>query len=547
MIMTDVFLSYASEDRGRVTPLVRALEDAGWTVWWDRDLIAGPDFANSIQDALDGASCIVVVWSQHSIGSTWVRDEAQEGVERRCLVPCCIDDVRPPLGFRSLQTVALSGWPEKDDGLPKLLEGVSASLAASTSAFLQHSTAPAKPSATSESVSRGDRSIAVLPFVNLSSDAEQQYFCDGLVEDIITELSYIKPLVVISRNSTFAYRSDTPDIRKVASELHVNHLLLGSVRRSGDRIRVNTRLVDGRTDETIWSKRYDRNVDDLLELQDDLTDQIVTALDVNLVSGDKGRRYQKYRNSDARELLYRGMFEFRKFERSAGIDARNYFKQFIDAEPDSVEGYSWLVLTYGFAIVVGWEPAQEALPQLRDWVDRALAVDANDGHALVGDGIYKVIAGDLNGARESLQRAVDVEPNLDDAWFYRGWNLMFLGESEAAIGSLERAMRLSPIPNSIRFGVLGTALRNAGRYEQAIAIFEECLRRFPDFVYAHISLAIVYGMTGNQQAAEREVQQTLKVDPDYSVQRFVNPNLYRSPSVMERCARILRNAGLPER
>lgn len=544
--MADLFLSYASEDRGRVSPLVGALEDAGWTVWWDRDLIAGPDFTDSIQSALDGASCIVVVWSQHSIGSNWVRDEAQEGVERRCLVPCCIDNVRPPLGFRSLQTVALSGWPEHKDGLSNLLDGVRASLAASTSAPLEHSITSEKLRAASEFLSSSERSIAVLPFANLSSDAEQQYFCDGLVEDIITELSYVKPLVVISRSSSFSYRSDTPDILKVARELHVNHVLLGSVRRSGGRMRVSTRLVDGHNEKTVWSKRYDRNVDDLFELQDDLTNQIVTALDVNLVSGDKGRRYQKYRNSEAREFLYRGMFEFHKFERSAGIDARRYFKQFIDAEPDSVEGYSWLLLTYAFAIVVGWEAPQEALPQLRDWVARALAVDANDGDALVGDGIYKVIAGDLTGAYESLQRAVDVEPNLDDAWFYRGWNLMFLGESDAAVDSLEQAMRLSPIPNSIRFGVLGTALRNAGRYEQAIATFEECLSRFPDFVYAHISLAIVYGMMGNQRAAEREVQQTLKVDPHYSVRRFVNPNLYRSPSVMERCAGILRSAGLPE-
>lgn len=544
--MADLFISYASEDRARVAPVVGALEEAGWKVWWDRDLIAGPDFSDSIQNALDTALCVVVVWSRHSVESNWVRDEAQEGMQRHSLVPCRIDDVRPPLGFRSLQTISLIGWPEQQDGLPDLLEAVRASLAVTTAASEDRSAGAATQRVTSDNSGLDERSIAVLPFTNLSSDSEQQYFCDGLVEDIITDLSYVKPLVVISRNSSFAYRSNAPDIRRVAGELHVKYVLLGSVRRSGKRIRVSTRLVDGRTEETVWSKRYDREVEDLFELQDDLTNQIVTALDVNLVSGERGKRYQQHRNSDARELLYRGMFEFRKFEQSASSDARRYFKQFIDAEPDSVEGYSWLVLTAAFAIVVGWEAPQEALPQLREWVDRALAVDSDDGHALVGDGIYRVIAGDLSGAYQSLQRAVEVEPNLDDAWFYRGWTLMFMGEADAAVDSLQRAMRLSPIPNSIRFGVLGTALRNAGRYEEAVATFEECLRRFPDFVYARVSLSIVYGMMGDQEAAEREVQRTLSVDPHYSVQRFVNPNLYSSPSVMAQCAKTLRNAGLPE-
>jgi tetratricopeptide (TPR) repeat protein len=122
---------------------------------------------------------------------------------------------------------------------------------------------------------------------------------------------------------------------------------------------------------------------------------------------------------------------------------------------------------------------------------------------------------------------------------------MLLGENSAAIQSLERAMRLSPIPNSIRFGILGTALRNAGRFEEAVGVLQECLRRFPDFVHAHTSLAVAYGMMGDQAAAEREVGATLKATPNYTVQRFVNPDLYRSREVMQRCAEVLRSAGMP--
>ncbi len=543
--MADIFLSYASEDRDRIVPLVTALESAGWSIWWDRELLTGTTYADVIQSEIEQAACIVVVWSQHAVASSWVRDEAQEGLDQNKLVPCSIDDARPPLGFRSIQTTALRNWPRQQDQLGQLIDGIQATLAADGDAAPASSASylARRAQSAAEAV---ENSIAVLPFTNLSSDAEQQYFCDGLVEDIITDLSCIKLLVVISRNSSFSYRSDSPDVGVIASELGVNYVLLGSVRRSGERVRVSARLVSGRTEETLWSKRFDGTNDDLFALQDDLTRQIVTALDVKIASGEPARKYQRYRNADSRELLYRGIFEFRKFEHTASLAARRYFLQFADAEPDSVEGYSWLVTTVAFAIVVGWEPPQEALPQLRQWIDRALELEPDNGYALVGDGIYKVLAGDLHEALKSSDRAVEVEPNLDEAWMFRGWNLMFLGEADAAVESLERAIRLSPLPNSTRYGVLGTALRNAGRYEEAVATLKACLRRFPDFFYAHTSLAIVYGMMGDEAAARREVARTLEMDPSYTVARFVNPNLYLDPAIMARCGEVLKAAGMPE-
>lgn len=544
--MADIFLSYASEDRERIIPLASTLESAGYTVWWDRDLISGSTFADVIQAEIEQASCVVVVWSQHAVKSSWVRDEAQEGLDRQCLVPCNLDSVQPPLGFRSIQTTLLLDWPAVQDELGQLLEGVQA-MVSKPRRIEDATTAVASNARNTPSGNKGqEHSIAVLPFTNLSSDPEQQFFCDGLVEDIITDLSYIKLLVVISRNASFSYRAESPDIRTVATELGANYVLLGSVRRSGDRVRVSASLVNGNSEETIWSKRFDATYEDLFELQDDLTNQIVTALDVKIASGERARKYQSYRNADTRELLYHGIFEFRKFEHAASQDARRYFLEFIQAEPDAIEGYSWLLITYAFAVVVGWEPPQEALPQLRTWVDRALAVNPEDGFALSGDGMYKVLAGDLHGALKSLDRAVEVEPNLDDAWMFRGWNLMFLGEAEEAVASLERAKRLSPIPNSTRYGVLGTALRNAGRYDEAVATFKECIQRFPDFIYAHTSLAVVYGMMGNLEGAQSEVRRTLEIDPTYTVERFVTPNLYLTPDVMQRCGEVLSAAGMPE-
>lgn len=539
--MADLFLSYASQDRSRIVPLVATLEDAGFSVWWDRLLVTGPTFTAAIQEALNSARCVVVAWSENSIGSGWVRDEAQEGLDRQCLVPCCIDDVRPPLGFRSLQTTQLIDWPERHDQLPRLVQGINACLttADTGSPSAEQASPPARRTP-------GEKSIVVLPFKNLSADDDQQYFCDGLVEDIITELSYVKQLLVISRNSSFTYDSDPTNIGKIVNELNVNNVLMGSVRRAGERMRVSARLIDGRTTEAIWSKRYDCDDKNLFDLQDELTNEIVTALNVNLVAGDDAKRLSKFQNFETRELLYRGMYDYYKFEYAAGINARQYFRQVVEAEPNSIEGYKWLALTYSFAVVVGWETPQEALPNLKSWVTKALAIDAEDGHSLTADGMYKVLTGDLDAALVSLERAVKCEPNSDEAWFVRGCCLMFIGEFHAAIESLERALRLSPMPGATRFGVLGTAQRNGGLYREAIATFEECLRRFPDFVHAHTSLAIVYAMMGNREAAEKEIQTTLKVDPGYTVQRFINPNLYRSPAIMEQCAKVLISAGLPE-
>jgi adenylate cyclase len=534
--MADIFLSYASEDRERIEPLVEILEGEGWTLWWDRDLIAGPSFADEIQKSLDQARCVVVAWSRHSVDSNWCRDEASEGVERSCLVPVLIDDVRPPLGFRSAQTVFLCGWPEGRDGLDALLEGIrrclSTSVATSTGA-------PRPPGS--------ERSIAVLPFANLSPDPDQQYFCDGLVEDITSDLAHIPQLFVVSRNAAFTFKGSVEGIRHIAGQLGVRYVLHGSVRKAGERIRVIATLEEAGTSRTVWSSRYDRNAADAFGVQDELTREIVTALDVELLSGAQGlHRRSKYRSAEAGTLLYRGLYEHYRFDRAAALVARRYFEEFIDLEPDSILGYVWLVTSWGFAIVVGWERPDVALPMLRTWVERSLAIDPEDAHALTGDAQLKALSGDLDGAAESADRAVARMPNFDEAWFCRGWIQMLLGKSDEAIRSLEHAMRLCPTVNSLKLGVLGTALRNAGRYQEAVQTFRRCLEHHPEFHFAHASMAVVHGMQSDLESARREVARTLQLDPTYTVERFMTPNLYRDRTIMDRCADVLRSAGMPE-
>ena len=306
-------------------------------------------------------------------------------------------------------------------------------------------------------------------------------------------------------------------------------------------------LEEARSSRTLWSDRYDRTFEDAFTVQDELTREIVTALDVELVGGAQARhRRGQITNAAAGQLLYKGIFEHYKFDRAAALTARQHFVDFTELEPDSILGYVWLITSWSFAMVVGWEKPEVALPMLKQWVDRSRAIDPDDAHALTGNAAFKTLSGDLDGAMDAIERAVHRMPNFDEAWFNRGWIQMFRGETDEAVRSLEHAMRLCPTLNSVKLGVLGTAYRNAGRYDDAIQTFRRCLALYPDFVYAHTSMAVVHAMQGDLEAARREVQETLKVDPAYSVQRFISPNLYRDPAVMAGCADALRKAGMPE-
>ena len=377
------------------------------------------------------------------LDAVWGRTVVTEGAVTQCVI-----DIRRALGDRSQQrvrTVPRRGY---------IFEG-------------QLVQVEEMPDATARSSSHGARlpeiptiQIAVLPFANLSSDPDQEYFCDGLVEDITNDLAHFPQLFVVSRNAAFTFKGSVESIRQIASQLGVGFVLHGSVRKAGDHIRVIATLEDAGTSRTVWSNRYDRHSADAFNLQDELTREIVTALDVEILSGAQGlHRRSKFRSAAAGRLLYRGLYEHYRFDRAAALTARKYFEEFIELEPDSILGYVWLVASWGFAIVVGWEPPEVALPKLKQCVDRSLAIDPDDAHGLVGAAQLKTLAGDLDGALESAGRAVARMPNFDEAWFVRGWIQMLLGQSDEAVQSLEHSMRLCPTVNSLKLGVRRPKMR----------------------------------------------------------------------------------------
>lgn len=390
-------------------------------------------------------------------------------------------------------------------------------------------------------------SLAVLPFSDLSSEADQQYFADGLVDDITTDLAQIPHLLVVSRKSSFTYRDSSEDMTEIASALGVTHLLSGTVRRRGNSLRVNARLTDGRDGGNVWSRRFDREASDLFAIQDDIAEEIVTALDVELVSGEQGRlRRRTLLGAEAREALYKGMYYFYQYERAASAKARRHFQDVIDLEPDSVPGYSWMVQAWSFALVVRWEPPEVAIGKLAEYVQKSLAIDENDAQALIGNAYYLSLSGDLDGAGRFCARAVEAAPYLDEAHSAWGWVLNLNGDPATAVRYLESSVRLCPVQSATQFGVLATAYRNVGRFQDSIDAFEKCIARYPDFVFAYTGMAVSYGMMGDNERARDAVQKALGLDPEYTVQAFVTPNFYRDSTVMDACAEVLRAAGMPE-
>jgi adenylate cyclase len=276
-----VFLSYAREDLAAAKQLAALIQDAGHTVWWDREIRGGSHFASEIDRELKNADAVVVLWSKKSIESPWVQDEAAEGRDSGRLVPIIMGPDKPPLGFRQFQSIDFSGWD--GSGEPPALDGL-------IQAIVQKcGDAQPKATAGSEPAKAKDRrtSVCVLPFQNMSGDPEQEYFSDGITEDIITDLSKVSALSVIARNTAFTFKGKSVDVKDVAKTLGVDHVLEGSVRKAGNRVRITAQLIDGKAGDHLWADRYDRDLTDIFAIQDEISKAIVEALKIKLMPGEE--------------------------------------------------------------------------------------------------------------------------------------------------------------------------------------------------------------------------------------------------------------------
>ena len=280
--MARIFLSYARADVDCAKKLAELIGRAGHDVWWDRELHGGSRFTSEIDKALRDAEAVVVLWSDASLESAWVQDEAAEGRDSGRLVPATIDAVRPPLGFRQYQAIDLTDLRngQQPAQLEELLRAI-VKMGAPVTAKPEAGGAPAKTEAAAK------HSICVLPFANMSGEAEQEYFSDGISEDIITDLSKVSALSVVARNTAFMFKGQTVDVKDVAKSLGVSHVLEGSVRKAGSRVRITAQLIDGAAGDHVWAERFDRDLTDIFEIQDEISKAIVEALRLKLLPKEK--------------------------------------------------------------------------------------------------------------------------------------------------------------------------------------------------------------------------------------------------------------------
>lgn len=281
LCLAKVFLSYSREDVSAAKQLAEAIARAGHQVWWDRQIEGGSRFSTEIDRELRASDAVVVIWSKSSIESPWVQDEAAEGRDSGRLVPVLFGTDKPPLGFRQFQSIDFGAWDGESE--PPALEALIRAIA-QKGGEPEAVTSDRQPA---EKDAENRRSICVLPFTNMSGDPEQDYFSDGITEDIITDLSKVSALAVVARNTAFAFKGQSLDVKEVALKLGVDHVLEGSVRKAGNRVRITAQLIDGRAGLHHWADRYDRDLTDIFAIQDEISKAIVQALRVKLLPAEK--------------------------------------------------------------------------------------------------------------------------------------------------------------------------------------------------------------------------------------------------------------------
>jgi TolB-like protein/class 3 adenylate cyclase len=395
-------------------------------------------------------------------------------------------------------------------------------------------------------------SIAVLPFTNMSGDPEQDYFADGMAEDIITALSHFKALFVIARNSSFTYKGRAVDVKQIGRELGVRYVLEGSVRKAANRVRITGQLVDTATGAHLWADRFDGGLDDIFDLQDQVTESVVGAIAPVVEKAEIERAKRKPTESlDAYALYLRGLARFYQYgSRQANDEALRLFNSAIELDPDFAAAYGRAAVCYVWAKSEGWiSVTAKEIAEVTRLAQRAVELGKDDAVALAAAGWALVyVVRDL-GAAGLIDRALVLNSNLAEAWFYGGWVKTFLGEPEAAIERFARAMRLSPLDPRVPAMRSGTAFAHflLGRYDEAASWAAMALQDRPDYLHGLRIQAASNAMAGRLDEAHQAVARLRQLNPALRVSDLKDVlSHYLRAEDLSRYEEGLRQAGLPE-
>jgi adenylate cyclase len=392
-----------------------------------------------------------------------------------------------------------------------------------------------------------------MPFVNMSGDSEQEYFSDGMTEEIITALSKISEMFVIARNSSFIYKGKPMRVQQVGRELGVQYVLEGSVRKAGERVRITAQLIDATTGNHLWAERYDRKLKDVFELQDEITQKIVIALQVELTRGEQAHVWHRSsHNLEALGLASKALDLFEQNTKEENAKARDLFEQATRLDPKYAFAWTYLAWTYLMDAIFEFSGSPtESIEKALDLAKKSITMDDTqpDVHALWGT-IY-LGQGQHEKAIEAGERALALGPNNACNTAVLAQTMYFAGRVREAIKLMEKAMRLSPYQPDWYLGVLALAYIMMERYEEGLEIAEQQLHLVKNrgvfgrgLIMSHLILTEVNIHLGRKEEAQKHAKEVLRIDIGFSLEELSKSTFYKDPSYLESRLDVLRKAGL---
>ncbi|MBN8737168.1 MAG: TIR domain-containing protein [Xanthomonadales bacterium] len=521
--MADVFISYARADKARVAPLVSAIEARGWSVWWDPEITPGQEFDDQIDAEIDAAKAVLVVWTPTSVASRWVRGEAREAAERGILVPVRFEQARLPMDVRAIHTTDLDDWGGNAESasMQECLKALATMIARAQAQAAQE----APPAAPAPEKPRPKFSVCVLPFTNMSGDAEQEYFSDGMTEDITTDLSKVSALAVTASNIAFSYKDKHIDIPRVVRELKVTHVLEGSVRKAGGRIRINAQLIDGATYNHVWAERYDRDASDIFAIQDEISQAIVKALKLSLLPAEKKAiEHRGTDNVEAHDLYLMARQLHVTTSEGDTRSAHTIIRICTSAtEIDPAYARAWALMAmayrslreYGKDVEDGMAAAEKAL---------ALDPDLVEAHAVKA--YILTNAGDTDGAAAEVATALKLDPESYEANRAAGRLNYRLHKFRDAIRYYEKASSLmeadvnSSLLTLSSYKALGDKTNTHRAAEALLKRADAALAK--DSSNAGIMAYSAYALMalGEGERAKARMRRAMMIDPDNTTMRY---------------------------
>jgi adenylate cyclase len=385
-------------------------------------------------------------------------------------------------------------------------------------------------------------SIAVLPFVNMSEDSKQEFFSDGITEEIISALSRVPGLFVIARNSTFTYKGKPVKMKQVSEELGVQYVVEGSVRKTGDRVRIAVQLLDALSGRHVWAERYDRDLKDILALQEEIAIKIITALQVKLTAGEMAHAFAKgVKNIDAYIKLLQSINLMTTKEGTA--QAKRLLEEAVALDPDYPRLYTALAWTHISDVWFGTtESPQQSLARAFECTKKAISLDDSNATAYSVLGLVYGMKRQYDQAIVECERGVSLDPNSEH-FEWLGAVLTWAGRAEEAVKYLEFAVRLNPLPTASSLNFLAVAYRDSGKYEKAIEASKKALQREPNYQFPYIHMTVSYIRLGREEEARAAAAEILRINPSFSLDRYAKILPFTKP-VADRVVEDLRKAGL---